>query len=144
MKKGFTIIELIVVIAVIAVLAVIVMVNVTAYITKSKNSSIKGNMASMLNRAADYFYNNPTNTGANFISSSDYTVPDAAAATANGGTALTKFGHATGQSWCSCSVIYSTGAESGTYCVSSNGYKKVTGTVCSTRCPNATSPVCVD
>ena len=40
-SKGFTIIELIVVIAIIAILAAIVMDNVTQYINKSKDASIK-------------------------------------------------------------------------------------------------------
>lgn len=45
--KGFTIIELIVVIAIIAILASVVMVNVTQYINKSKDASIKANMDSI-------------------------------------------------------------------------------------------------
>lgn len=40
-KKGFTIIELIVVIAIIAILAAVVMVNVTQYINKSKESATR-------------------------------------------------------------------------------------------------------
>ncbi|MEI7424687.1 MAG: prepilin-type N-terminal cleavage/methylation domain-containing protein, partial [Candidatus Staskawiczbacteria bacterium] len=43
-KSGFTIIELIVVIAIIAILAAIVMVNVTQYINKSKDASVKVTM----------------------------------------------------------------------------------------------------
>ena len=46
-KKGFTVIELIVVIAIIAVLATVVMINVTNYITKAKNSAIKSSMSSI-------------------------------------------------------------------------------------------------
>lgn len=43
-KKGFTIIELIVVIAIIAILAAIVMVNVTQYIKKSKGAAVMADM----------------------------------------------------------------------------------------------------
>lgn len=46
-KKGFTIIELIVVIAIIAILAAVVMVNVTQYINKSKDSAIQADMNSI-------------------------------------------------------------------------------------------------
>jgi len=46
-KKGFTIIELIVVIAIIAILAAIVLVNVTVYINKAKDARIKSDLASM-------------------------------------------------------------------------------------------------
>ncbi|MDP2741313.1 MAG: prepilin-type N-terminal cleavage/methylation domain-containing protein [bacterium] len=54
-SKGFTIIELIVVIAIIAVLAAIVMVNVTSYIAKGKDVSIKGNLSTALTNAAVYY-----------------------------------------------------------------------------------------
>ncbi len=51
-QKGFTIIELIVVIAIIAVLAAIVLVNVTQYITKGRDSAIKGNLSTLSTDAA--------------------------------------------------------------------------------------------
>jgi len=145
-SKGFTIIELLVVIAIIAVLAAVVMVNVTGYINKGKNSAIKGNMANLLTSAALYFDTNPSNTGSQFVASTSYTNFASAVQTANGGTALTAFGSATAgnQNWCSCSVIYNVTSESGTYCVDSTGYKKVTATACATRCPSAAAPACVD
>lgn len=141
-SKGFTIIELIVVIAIIAVLASIVLVNVTQYINKSKNASIKGNMASLMTNATQYFDNNSTLYGSNFIGSQSYTLGASAAASANGGTALTAFGSTTTQAWCACSVIYNTGSESGTFCVDSTGYKSVSGTACTTRCLSAAASAC--
>ena len=51
-QKGFTLIELIVVIAIIAILAAIVLVNVTAYINKSKDASIKANIDTIITEAA--------------------------------------------------------------------------------------------
>ena len=58
-SKGFTIIELLVVIAIIAVLAAVVMVNVTSYINKSKDASIKANIAT-IRTAAAAFYDEPS------------------------------------------------------------------------------------
>ncbi|MCX6721886.1 MAG: prepilin-type N-terminal cleavage/methylation domain-containing protein [Candidatus Staskawiczbacteria bacterium] len=157
-QKGFTIIELIVVIAIIAVLSGIVLVNVTTYINRSKNAAIKANMAGMITRAAAYFEQNPSNSGSQFISSPNYTVPALAAQNANpSSVVLTGIGaSATNtvntQGWCACSVIYNTGVApdnvaNGTFCVDYKGYKKVTATACATRCPaaaNATDEACSD
>lgn len=54
-QKGFTIIELIVVIAIIAVLAAVVMVNVTKYINKGKDSAIKANLNSLTTASVIFF-----------------------------------------------------------------------------------------
>jgi prepilin-type N-terminal cleavage/methylation domain-containing protein len=54
-KKGFTIIELIVVIAIIAVLAAIVLVNVTSYINKGKDAAAKGNLTTAITNAAVFY-----------------------------------------------------------------------------------------
>lgn len=51
-SKGFTIIELLVVIAIIAVLAAVVMVNVTSYVGKAKDSNVKANLAQIPTMAA--------------------------------------------------------------------------------------------
>lgn len=53
-KKGFTIIELIVVIAIIAILAAVVMVNVTQYINKSKIAAIQAEMNQLQKLAVIY------------------------------------------------------------------------------------------
>lgn len=62
-QKGFTIIELIVVIAIIAVLAAIVLVNVTQYISKGRDSAVTGNLAGILTNAAQYYDDDATNKG---------------------------------------------------------------------------------
>ncbi len=57
-KKGFTIIELIVVIAIIAILAAIVMVSVTHYITESKIVSAKAEMREWATSATKFYIDN--------------------------------------------------------------------------------------
>src|SRR5437870_4107340 len=102
-SKGFTIIELLVVVAIIAVLAAIVLVNVTGYINQGKNAAIKGNMATITTNGAVYYDANGNYTA--FGTSAGYTAPAAAAAQANGGTALTYAVKATNDFWCTCSVM---------------------------------------
>lgn len=62
-KKGFTIIELIVVIAIIAILAAIVMVNVTQYIEKSKKAAALAEARQIPIIATQYFAENGTYKG---------------------------------------------------------------------------------
>jgi len=54
-KKGFTIIELLVVVSIIAVLTGIVLVNVTIYINRGKDSAAKGNLSSMVTNGAVFY-----------------------------------------------------------------------------------------
>ncbi|MCX6721260.1 MAG: prepilin-type N-terminal cleavage/methylation domain-containing protein [Candidatus Staskawiczbacteria bacterium] len=54
-NKGFTIIELVVVIAIIAILAAIVMVNVTQYINKAKNTAAMSEISQMRSAALNYY-----------------------------------------------------------------------------------------
>lgn len=56
-KKGFTIIELIVVVAIIAVLAAIVSVNVITYLKKGKDAAIKSNLETAQTAMADWISN---------------------------------------------------------------------------------------
>jgi len=58
MKKnnaGFTIIELLVVIAIIAVLAAIVLINVTRYIDKGKDSAAMGDLGTLFTNAITFY-----------------------------------------------------------------------------------------
>jgi prepilin-type N-terminal cleavage/methylation domain-containing protein len=57
-QKGFTIIELIVVIAIIAVLAAIVVVNVSQYISKSRDSRRLADMSQIQKALAMYYADN--------------------------------------------------------------------------------------
>lgn len=124
--KGFTIIELIVVIAIIAVLAAIVLVNVTQYIAKSRNSAIKGNMASLTVNAAAYFDQNISDYGDDFTGDSTGCSATGAITTAisGAGGTLTCHGKTTTQEWCASSPTLAAGSEAaGTWCVDSTGYK---------------------
>lgn len=130
-KKGFTIIELIIVIAVIAVLAAIVLVNVVQYIAKAKNAAIKGNMASLLVEAAVYFDDNNSYTG--FNTSEKFS--SFAAAISDSGVSVPVV-HTTETAFCACSALAVTDAdpEGSTYCIDSTGVKKQTTTACDTEC----------
>jgi len=128
-QKGFTIIELIVVIAIIAVLAAIVLVNVTQYVAKGKNSAIKGNMASLMTNAATYFDENPGKTGSDFVGNSTVgcgtNSPIKNAVTGAGGN-LVCYGSTDSESWCATSSLL--GNESAqSWCVDSTGYKGYKG-----------------
>jgi len=126
-QKGFTIIELIVVIAIIAVLAAIVLVNVTQYIAKGKDSSVKGNMSSMVTIAAAYFDNHTSSYtdlegdaayGAGIIAIED------ANGTDNDVTHYVATGQVTpeviaGSAFCISSKLNGAGS----WCVDSTGYK---------------------
>jgi prepilin-type N-terminal cleavage/methylation domain-containing protein len=57
LKKGFTIIELIVVVAVIVVLAAIVITSVTVYINKSKDAKVKAEINTLTKDAIIYLSN---------------------------------------------------------------------------------------
>ena len=70
-----------VLVAIIAVLSAIVLVNVTSYITKGKDSAAKGNLASMQVAAATYYDTNSNYTG--WLTSSDYVKISAALTAAN-------------------------------------------------------------
>ena len=120
---GFTIIELIVVIAIIAVLAAIVLVNVTQYIAKGKDSSIKGNMSSMATIAAAYYDNNSSNflaggSTATTLNDAAWQAGVAAINDANGpSNSVTS--NVISSAWCVQSALNATGS----WCVDSTGYK---------------------
>ena len=133
-NNGFTIIELIVVIAIIAVLAAIVLVNVTQYIAKGKNASIKGNMSTILTNAAVFYDQQTSPTYVGFSATTGYTQAAARIAT-NGGTMGTPV--MTTSAFCACTTMNVTNTEpvNTTYCVDSAGNKKLTITACITECP---------
>ncbi len=113
-SRGFTIIELIVVIAIIAVLAAIVLVNVTAYINKGKDASIKGNMSTIATTAAVFYEGASDYTGL----AANLTVANAVAAitSANEAPTLTVAGN--GTAYCIESPLH----EGTNWCVDSTGY----------------------
>jgi len=122
-SKGFTIIELIVVIAIIAVLAAIVLVNVTQYINKGKDASIKGNLSSMMTIAASYYDDNTSNyigldNAAKGGSSATFVAGVTAVNDANG-TANDVSKNITSSKYCVQSALLT----GGNWCVDSTGYK---------------------
>lgn len=85
-SKGFTIIELLVVIAIIAVLAAVVMVNVTSYVGKAKDASVKADLSQISTTAAVYSDDNGGNMDALCTGSADLNKAFEAAKTASGKT----------------------------------------------------------
>ncbi|OGZ73040.1 MAG: hypothetical protein A2908_01795 [Candidatus Staskawiczbacteria bacterium RIFCSPLOWO2_01_FULL_38_12b] len=142
-KKGFTIIELLVVVAIIAVLTGIVLVNVTQYIGKSKNANIKGNMSTILTNAAVYYDDANPSTYVDFVLTASYTNPADAADAASGGTVTYS---EIASAFCACSTMNTTSSEpaGSTFCVDTTGYKKVTVATCADRCVTADVGVCTD
>lgn len=133
-SKGFTIIELIVVIAIIAVLASIVLVNVTQYIAKGKDSSIKGNLATILTNGA-IWYDGHASVFTGFDADATYTNPATAISNANGSVAPTITFSTAVDAFCACSPLnIKVGTDSQYYCVDSTGKKKQVATACATEC----------
>ena len=129
-QKGFTIIELIVVIAIIAVLAAIVLVNVTSYIAKGKDASVKGNMSSMATIAASVYDGNSSSfTGGTspLVSNAAWQAGVTAIQTSDGTTSAVNY-QIISSAWCVQTQLN----ESGKYwCADSTGYKGDTGNMTS-------------
>ncbi len=130
-SKGFTIIELLVVVAIIAVLTGIVLVNVTSYINKGRDASIKGNLSTILTNGAVFYDTNSTYAG--FCASTNVTVPQLAIAGAGGASTCTQNG--TNTAWCACSTLKVTAGN--VFCVDSTGVKKESANTCALACPAA-------
>ena len=128
-SKGFTIIELLVVVAIIAVLTGIVLVNVTQYVNRGKNSSTKGSLSSAFTNAAVFFDANATYSG--FGATANWTdVVGALGGT--GATHITEKENAT--NWCACANLVTTNqdAAGSAFCVDSTGAKIESVLVCGT------------
>lgn len=134
-QKGFTIIELIVVIAIIAVLAAIVLVGITSYLSKGKDSAIKSNMNTILKNGAIYYeiHGSYLGTGFYFCVDPMVDVPVVAIANAGGFSRHRVLCYAAADSWCTCTPLI--GGSDDTFCVDSTGYEKeVESTDCGNRC----------
>jgi len=125
-KKGFTVIELIVVIAIITIVATIVMTNITQYNNTGKDTAIKGNMSSVLTNSTDYL-----NKYGNYISFCSNATVQAALAAAD----KAYDGNATPNEVTDCNAVTAVFAACAQlksadayFCVDSSGTKKTVST----------------
>src|SRR3989344_9645119 len=126
-SKGFTIIELLVVVAIIAVLTGIVLVNVTQYINRGKDSSIQGSLSSLSTNAAVWF-DTSTNGFTGFCANSTATNPLSAADKAYDGNATTNEVtdcNDSASAWAACGQLK---VSDSYFCVDSTGAKKTNAT----------------
>ena len=147
-KKGFTTIELVVVIAIIAILAAIIMVNVSQYRNKGRNSAIRADLGTLYTKGVEYFTKNGNYAG--FCTS-----PDAGGFVGTAINVANVGGHfscncdidACGEgssTWCACSPEFETSDTSAgsVFCADSTGVKKeAADTTCAAECP-ADTAVC--
>jgi prepilin-type N-terminal cleavage/methylation domain-containing protein len=142
-SKGFTIIELLVVIAIIAVLAAIVLVNVTAYINKGRNASIKGNLSTLLVNSATFYDLNSSYT--DFCIDPNTVSIGEAIGDAGGSEPIRCIENTDATEFCACSALNTTTSEPAgtTFCVDSAGNKKQTSNACATACPSGVNSLCV-
>ena len=142
-NKGFTIIELIVVIAIIAVLAAIVLVNVTQYISKSKDAAIKSDVANIGVGMATCYSETGTYTGC--AADADY-VPTTLAADitaqngAGGADLIVNVTAITGAAYCASAELATSTSDNAYVCIDSTGVTKSSATstcgAAATACPN--------
>lgn len=141
MKNGFTLIELVVVITIVAVLSGIILVSVTQYISKGKDSGVIGNLA-VLVPAGEAYYTGNSNSYIGFCDSDISGVvknavlqmpinPDGSCSQDNAaglccGVALN------GKAWAACANKFSD--PSIAFCVDSRGVKE---DISSQDCTNA-------
>ena len=136
-KKGFTIIELIVVIAIIAIIAEIVLTNAARQENKSRDAAIRGDLSTLLTRGTSYFDNNGSYTGFCLSNTGGALIKNAIEASNLGGTFACTCDdggnncNSASLEWCACSTLIT---SSNTFCVDSSGYKEETSNTCDNRC----------
>ncbi len=129
-KRGFTLMELLVVVAIIGILAAIVLVSLNSARNKGKNAAIKSQMVSL--RSAGELHNEDNGSFATFCASTEATNLSAGV-TNSGGSSFDC--DATADAWAAEVQLVGTGA--GFWCVDSTGASKAeaatkggTATVC--------------
>lgn len=129
-KRGFTLMELLVVVAIIGILAAIVLVSLNSARNKGKNAAIKSQMVSL--RSAGELHNEDNGSFATFCASTEATNLSAGV-TNSGGTSFDC--DAASDAWAAEVQLVGTGA--GFWCVDSTGASKAeaatkgaTATVC--------------
>lgn len=131
-KKGFTIIELVVVIAIIAILASIVLISVSGYMNKAKDSAIKANLSTAQTTATVYLSDKSTSSGLCTMAT-DFVKAYNAAVALKPSTTLPNRAlcneSTTDGAWRAFVELNNTkecGTWGGFFCVDSTGYKKIT------------------
>jgi prepilin-type N-terminal cleavage/methylation domain-containing protein len=124
MKKGFTIIELVVVVAIIGVLSTVILASVTQYINKSKDANVIGNLAILVS-AGEVYYNGNQSRYNGFCNSSVVTnaeteIPKSSLPSCD--TGICCFEDAGGDAWVACAQLFIDTDKA--YCVDSRGVKK--------------------
>jgi len=121
-KLGFTIIELIVVIAIIAVLAGIVLVNVSSFSYKARDSAIKADMNVFFNLALDYVVSHGNYGG--FCSSGNTEVEKLFNTLPAYDNVKAKQCSADNNDWVICSKLNIPEDRSTAWCIDKSGVKK--------------------
>jgi len=143
MKRGFTLIEIIIVIAVTAVLSTIILFGITQYINKGKDSGVIGNMATLIPAGEVYYYSG--NTYNNFCDSdSNSALKNILSQMPKNLSGLCEDNEAglccnvstNGKAWAACAKKFSSSPKP-YYCVDSRGVQEETDQDCSdlTQCP---------
>ena len=143
MKRGFTLIELVVVIAIIAALSGIILFAVSQYVNKGKDSNISGNLAVLIPAGENFYDGNggSYNDGiANFCNPSDNSVLDnvldqipkhpLGQGSCDSGICC----KAESQAWAACAREFADDRKA--YCVDSRGMKK---DICNSDCSDTFS-----
>jgi prepilin-type N-terminal cleavage/methylation domain-containing protein len=131
LKKGFTLIELVVVIAIVGILSTVILFSVAQYINKGKDSNIKGNLAVLIS-AGEVHYNGH-GSYLEFCSSSvvdnAYDQIPKPNVEMDCGTGLCCFVNSYGDMWAACAQLFTDNTKA--YCVDSRG---VQGEIANSGC----------
>ena len=123
---GFTLIEVIVTTVIVAVLATMVLLLITQYFNKSKDSNIRGNLVVLISAAEKYY---DINTGQGYTDFCDSAVVSNAEDQLPTGSELICEEAQDGNSWAACVQEFTDTRMA--FCVDSRGVKRQ---ICNTSC----------
>jgi len=127
-QKGFTVLELTIAIAIMVILTAIVIAGVSSYVSKSKDLSIKTNLAMAEASASYYFEANPT--GSALCDDATFLRSYSSANALGQGSCVAKAPIVAGSYWCACVKLTGT---NNFYCIDSLKAHKTNSTGC-TQC----------
>ena len=131
MKKGFTLIELIITVAIVGVLSSIVMFSVNVYLSKGKDANISSNLAVLIPAGEVYYTGNGSyldfcDPDENSILSNSYDQMPFPTENQNCSGGLTSglccFVNVAGDAWAACAQKFS--GENTAFCVDSRGVRR--------------------